>query len=65
MGTETNISNKERHADDVEKMGPLRGDGNFSKVHLPQKPFRVEKMGPLRGDGNYNILHVHHIRRHS
>ena len=35
----------------VEKMGPLRGDGNPASVHykflLP-----VEKMGPLRGDGN-------------
>ena len=37
--------------DGVEKMGPLRGDGNvgngtfyFLKI--------VEKMGPLRGDGN-------------
>ena len=39
--------------DGVEKMGPLRGDGNnvigFYKCHHDRK---VEKMGPLRGDGN-------------
>ncbi len=40
-------------SDGVEKMGPLRGDGNFycycAIVHLL---VIVEKMGPLRGDGN-------------
>ena len=38
--------------DGVEKMGPLRGDGNncfFNSFHFP---ILVEKMGPLRGDGN-------------
>ena len=42
--------------DGVEKMGPLRGDGNyfFNFVILF---LQVEKMGPLRGDGNFsNIL---------
>ena len=39
--------------DGVEKMGPLRGDGN--QVILPvqrNSSVIVEKMGPLRGDGN-------------
>ena len=38
--------------DGVEKMGPLRGDGN--EFHCIFLKFRgcVEKMGPLRGDGN-------------
>ena len=41
--------------DGVEKMGPLRGDGNRASRHnLPI--FRVEKMGPLRGDGNMKIV---------
>ena len=38
----------------VEKMGPLRGDGNFENREdriLHSKT--VEKMGPLRGDGNW------------
>ena len=35
----------------VEKMGPLRGDGNVSFV-MSTKFLIVEKMGPLRGDGN-------------
>ena len=38
--------------DGVEKMGPLRGDGN-SKLNLTTGTISVEKMGPLRGDGNY------------
>ena len=38
----------------VEKMGPLRGDGNtildtVGSISLSS----VEKMGPLRGDGNW------------
>ena len=37
----------------VEKMGPLRGDGNFANRSLGGKFFHVEKMGPLRGDGNF------------
>ena len=37
----------------VEKMGPLRGDGNFPFSQLIIVCFdTVEKMGPLRGDGN-------------
>ena len=40
--------------DGVEKMGPLRGDGNaFTFFLLPSSKYIVEKMGPLRGDGNY------------
>ena len=39
--------------DGVEKMGPLRGDGNHSNSLLLYWIIRVEKMGPLRGDGNY------------
>ena len=38
--------------DGVEKMGPLRGDGNLHRVFLPVYIPVVEKMGPLRGDGN-------------
>ena len=39
--------------DGVEKMGPLRGDGNFPFSQLIIVCFdTVEKMGPLRGDGN-------------
>ena len=37
--------------DGVEKMGPLRGDGNVFPSHIQQR-LNVEKMGPLRGDGN-------------
>ena len=37
--------------DGVEKMGPLRGDGNLSRI-LIKVCTAVEKMGPLRGDGN-------------
>ena len=37
----------------VEKMGPLRGDGNELSLHLFRLRWQmVEKMGPLRGDGN-------------
>ena len=39
----------------VEKMGPLRGDGNFAFHNYPCMTCTVEKMGPLRGDGN----HIH------
>ena len=38
--------------DGVEKMGPLRGDGNDCKFFLIHIFHLVEKMGPLRGDGN-------------
>ena len=38
--------------DGVEKMGPLRGDGNNQSPTVADC-FCVEKMGPLRGDGNY------------
>ena len=37
--------------DGVEKMGPLRGDGNCYSI-LIHNHSCVEKMGPLRGDGN-------------
>ena len=37
--------------DGVEKMGPLRGDGNLASDSR-RKGRLVEKMGPLRGDGN-------------
>ena len=43
--------------DGVEKMGPLRGDGN--DLTMPAgiiSPLIVEKMGPLRGDGNFARL---------
>ena len=39
--------------DGVEKMGPLRGDGNITPPFMSTKMIIiVEKMGPLRGDGN-------------
>ena len=37
--------------DGVEKMGPLRGDGNSNNTFISSIEY-VEKMGPLRGDGN-------------
>ena len=42
--------------DGVEKMGPLRGDGNKSRTARNKFSFLVEKMGPLRGDGN--TIHI-------
>ena len=39
--------------DGVEKMGPLRGDGNCVSGVITAIIVQVEKMGPLRGDGNY------------
>ena len=36
----------------VEKMGPLRGDGNAVMPLTVTLIIEVEKMGPLRGDGN-------------
>ena len=45
-------------SDGVEKMGPLRGDGNRSELRFHQVPF-VEKMGPLRGDGNFHLSYSH------
>ena len=38
--------------DGVEKMGPLRGDGNVTCSDIMLVDIIVEKMGPLRGDGN-------------
>ena len=38
----------------VEKMGPLRGDGNLVVQNVGNVNSVVEKMGPLRGDGNSN-----------
>ena len=43
--------------DGVEKMGPLRGDGNVNNISLLSFII-VEKMGPLRGDGNKQS-HIH------
>ena len=40
----------------VEKMGPLRGDGNQLLFYNCQSTVFVEKMGPLRGDGNQKIV---------
>ena len=40
--------------DGVEKMGPLRGDGNLHLFNSSGLVSFVEKMGPLRGDGNAN-----------
>ena len=39
----------------VEKMGPLRGDGNI--FIISSLLITVEKMGPLRGDGNLVIFY--------
>ena len=39
-------------SDGVEKMGPLRGDGNVILNGVVRFDDWVEKMGPLRGDGN-------------
>ena len=39
-------------SDGVEKMGPLRGDGNRISHSCIESIEIVEKMGPLRGDGN-------------
>ena len=49
----------------VEKMGPLRGDGNFPCDSISKKVYKVEKMGPLRGDGNelYHIFRLLVLRR--
>ena len=44
--------------DGVEKMGPLRGDGNFCIFFIIKIHCTVEKMGPLRGDGNPILLFV-------
>ena len=41
--------------DGVEKMGPLRGDGNYLRQVWERDKSRVEKMGPLRGDGNHPL----------
>ena len=40
---------------DVEKMGPLRGDGKNTTPHGATFFDFVEKMGPLRGDGKFEI----------
>ena len=44
--------------DGVEKMGPLRGDGNSAPGDRPAVDAPVEKMGPLRGDGNCCVVRV-------
>ena len=43
--------------DGVEKMGPLRGDGNITIRAISVDTF-VEKMGPLRGDGNAHYISI-------
>ena len=45
--------------DGVEKMGPLRGDGNNFICSTIVSISFVEKMGPLRGDGNYIRLYCY------
>ena len=47
----------------VEKMGPLRGDGNFKPTPGGLSMIQVEKMGPLRGDGNSYLLSMLHVKR--
>ena len=42
--------------DGVEKMGPLRGDGNLFLPDWHTSGTFVEKMGPLRGDGNRKLV---------
>ena len=49
--------------DGVEKMGPLRGDGNFKPTPGGLSMIQVEKMGPLRGDGNSYLLSMLHVKR--
>ena len=44
--------------DGVEKMGPLRGDGNRSRRSCVRCRKKVEKMGPLRGDGNTSAITI-------
>ena len=51
--------------DGVEKMGPLRGDGNLTRAICSIQYFKVEKMGPLRGDGNYSTVISSAIPRYS
>ena len=51
MGTETCFISLVIYIITVEKMGPLRGDGNFDRF-ITNRFSMVEKMGPLRGDGN-------------
>ena len=53
MGTETNVIISDYLLFIVEKMGPLRGDGNRTRLSTTNSSLLVEKMGPLRGDGNY------------
>ena len=58
MGTETFLLPPSKYIFImVEKMGPLRGDGN-ALVYLVyiMADSLVEKMGPLRGDGNCWLL---------
>ena len=66
MGTETPFQTLLHKFHTVEKMGPLRGDGNVLSVYGVSKGKEkvVEKMGPLRGDGNFleNIYKSHRLR---
>ena len=56
MGTETHTHCGYNAIFRVEKMGPLRGDGNNKIVLALIVSNFVEKMGPLRGDGNSVIM---------
>ena len=53
--------------DGVEKMGPLRGDGNPLQRISHCSILPVEKMGPLRGDGNscfyLFVTHIKHVEK--
>ena len=64
MGTETQYSGYIWLMDStVEKMGPLRGDGNSSPLLYSSFSYSVEKMGPLRGDGNlFENAHKNHTK---
>ena len=56
MGTETGAASSNVSYCCVEKMGPLRGDGNFDALVDKKLNTNVEKMGPLRGDGNTRLI---------
>ena len=43
---------------EVEKMGPLRGDGSDTNNDYYEIREMVEKMGPLRGDGRATLSSI-------
>lgn len=63
MGTETcaGFCRAKLCDGNVEKMGPLRGDGNVIRVSSREISV-VEKMGPLRGDGTPGYCAVAYLR---